>query len=833
MLLSVESPDTVTQSLAGWIHQAQQLDEVTSQQQGLLKRKSELEKVSEHERSALDAILKEQKLTKQEKDQLVAKASLVKESVNNLTNGMTPNQWQQTLMSLQETHNALNVLSRLQKQYFDIKPLNDESISKAHEFAEREQQQNHYIAEKRQSYKQVKAHVKDLQQLLDAQRKIADLELLRHELVDHEPCPLCGALDHPFAEGLTIPLVNETAEALAEKQNQLTMLEREGKAAAEKLIEIATHLKHLQEQQASFTTQIHALEGEFRHGLNDIVEQGLTEDHVASLTLSRHVELQQVVQLVSQRLQEQRESLGVIEQQQALLHEYTDQLQIIEKTIAEKDKKQQLHEQSIVWHQQTLDQLQPQLTQMNELIESLEVELLGITQQHHLTVYNNQYAVALTELKSRLDAWQQAMHEQRQHDEKIASLEKDRIYKGEALKEFALKKAKLQEIKRSTDNELNALKVALVDLLQGQTAAEKKQKLKQATLDFEKPLEKATDLLSQWQQHNIRNTTQISHNNKTLNLLEADYVKLQDAWDQALLASCFASLEEWQNSRIALEELNALLEKENQLLQEGRDAEVRLEQIQEQWSNHHANTVESGTDLKEIEGELAELLEASHQLDTKRSALLQRLGELSQACKVDSQNQENSAVKHAEIQKKETELIRYTQLNQLIGSADGAKFRRFAQSLTLDHLVYLANIRLNALHKRYCLQRNVAGSDNLALEVMDTWQADTVRATETLSGGESFLVSLALALALSDLVSHKTSIDTLFLDEGFGTLDNETLEMALDALDNLHATGKMIGIISHVEALKDRIPVQVKVTKMTGLGMSRLEKVYKIDSIEA
>ncbi|MCZ2723441.1 SbcC/MukB-like Walker B domain-containing protein [Marinomonas sp. 15G1-11] len=89
-----------------------------------------------------------------------------------------------------------------------------------------------------------------------------------------------------------------------------------------------------------------------------------------------------------------------------------------------------------------------------------------------------------------------------------------------------------------------------------------------------------------------------------------------------------------------------------------------------------------------------------------------------------------------------------------------------------------------------------------------------------------------MALALSDLVSHKTSIDTLFLDEGFGTLDSETLEMALDALDNLHATGKMIGIISHVEALKDRIPVQVKVTKMTGLGVSRLAKEYKLDSVE-
>ena len=112
--------------------------------------------------------------------------------------------------------------------------------------------------------------------------------------------------------------------------------------------------------------------------------------------------------------------------------------------------------------------------------------------------------------------------------------------------------------------------------------------------------------------------------------------------------------------------------------------------------------------------------------------------------------------------------------------------------------------------------------------MIDTWQADAVRDTKTLSGGESFLVSLALALVLSDLVSHKTKIDSLFLDEGFGTLDRETLDIALDALDNLNATGKMIGVISHVEALKERIPVQIEIKKMSGLGVSKLDKQFSV-----
>ena len=140
----------------------------------------------------------------------------------------------------------------------------------------------------------------------------------------------------------------------------------------------------------------------------------------------------------------------------------------------------------------------------------------------------------------------------------------------------------------------------------------------------------------------------------------------------------------------------------------------------------------------------------------------------------------------------------------------------------VDHLLQLANQHLARLHGRYLLRRKKLGE--LELDIVDGWQGDVARDTRTLSGGESFLVSLALALALSDLVSHKTSIDSLFLDEGFGTLDGDTLEIALSALDTLNASGKMIGIISHVEALKERIPAQIRVEKGGGVGHSRLSQ---------
>ncbi|MDB5263977.1 MAG: ATP-binding cassette family protein, partial [Adhaeribacter sp.] len=112
----------------------------------------------------------------------------------------------------------------------------------------------------------------------------------------------------------------------------------------------------------------------------------------------------------------------------------------------------------------------------------------------------------------------------------------------------------------------------------------------------------------------------------------------------------------------------------------------------------------------------------------------------------------------------------------------------------------------------------------LDLQIVDTYQADAIRPMTTLSGGESFLVSLALALGLSDLAGRQAQIGSLFIDEGFGTLDAETLDTAISALENLQASGKMIGIISHVEALKERISTQIQVIKMTG-GTSQLRVV--------
>jgi len=296
----------------------------------------------------------------------------------------------------------------------------------------------------------------------------------------------------------------------------------------------------------------------------------------------------------------------------------------------------------------------------------------------------------------------------------------------------------------------------------------------------------------------------------------------QAQFDAALSASQFADRQAFlaalldEPARRQLESLKQTLESQLQQCQ------TLAVQAQNQRQAHQQHMPEGLS--PEQNGEQIRL--TLEQLNQRLRDIGLRQGEIRQQLKQDADNRQHQQTLMQHIEQAARELADWSLLNGLIGSRDGDKFRKFAQGLTLDNLVWLANKQLNRLHGRYLLKRKV--SDALELEVVDTWQADAVRDTRTLSGGESFLVSLALALALSDLVSHKTRIDSLFLDEGFGTLDSETLDAALDALDALNATGKTIGVISHVEAMKERIPVQIKVKKVNGLGYSRLDRVFAV-----
>lgn len=206
-----------------------------------------------------------------------------------------------------------------------------------------------------------------------------------------------------------------------------------------------------------------------------------------------------------------------------------------------------------------------------------------------------------------------------------------------------------------------------------------------------------------------------------------------------------------------------------------------------------------------------ELEDKKSEKEHERSMLDQEKGALSQSLLTNSENEKAYKKLEKDIEAQGDICSRWNDLNSLIGSAGGNKFMEIAQAYTFKELIKAANKRLRKLSDRYVLTYDY--ENKLDFSVIDTENDNNIRTAKGLSGGESFIVSLSLALGLSTFMAKDTKIESFFLDEGFGTLDEKNLNKAIDALLSLKEEGRTIGIISHVSALKDAIPVQIRVEK--------------------
>ncbi|MEQ4537792.1 MAG: AAA family ATPase [Billgrantia sp.] len=222
-----------------------------------------------------------------------------------------------------------------------------------------------------------------------------------------------------------------------------------------------------------------------------------------------------------------------------------------------------------------------------------------------------------------------------------------------------------------------------------------------------------------------------------------------------------------------------------------------------------------------VDARIASLREA---LDAQQAALQPKLAEAQQvrddavhALRDDDRRRLRQQQGQAELEAARAEQVRWGRINELIGSADGKAFRRIAQAYNLEQLLEHANAHLANLSRRYRLAR---GGSELGLLVVDHDMGDERRSVHSLSGGETFLVSLALALGLASMASGELVIESLFIDEGFGSLDPQSLALAMEALDGLQALGRRVGVISHVQEMHERIPVQIQVEPL-GNGTSR------------
>ncbi|MFN8714669.1 MAG: AAA family ATPase [Bacteroidota bacterium] len=222
---------------------------------------------------------------------------------------------------------------------------------------------------------------------------------------------------------------------------------------------------------------------------------------------------------------------------------------------------------------------------------------------------------------------------------------------------------------------------------------------------------------------------------------------------------------------------------------------------------------------KQSEQSKDELIDLLKQIQALLEQTTRRKTEIEIQLQQDETNKQKIGKLLIELDSKSKVVENWAKLNDIIGSADGKKFRQIAQEYTLDVLLSYANVHLEQLSKRYLLQRIPS---TLGLQVLDQDMGNEVRTVFSLSGGESFLVSLALALGLASLSSNRMQVESLFIDEGFGSLDPNTLNIAMDALERLHNQGRKVGVISHVQEMTERIPVQIKVSKQNS-GKSLVE----------
>ncbi len=281
---------------------------------------------------------------------------------------------------------------------------------------------------------------------------------------------------------------------------------------------------------------------------------------------------------------------------------------------------------------------------------------------------------------------------------------------------------------------------------------------------------------------------------------------LESSFPAACQQSGFDDEPTFVSHRLSFDERNRLNQKADALDKKQADLTARKKDRETRLSREQAEKI-TAQPLDHLKKELAQIREALKTLGEQIGAIKQKL---SDNTKAKARLQQKTIL----IDDQKTECTRWEALHALIGSADGKKYRNFAQGLTFEVMVSHANRQLEKMTDRYLLVRDK--KQPLELNIVDNYQAGEIRSTKNLSGGESFIVSLSLALGLSNMAGRNVRVDSLFLDEGFGTLDEDALETSLEALSGLQQEGKLIGIISHVPALKERIGTQITITPVSG-----------------
>ncbi|MDD2364631.1 MAG: AAA family ATPase [Desulfuromonadaceae bacterium] len=628
--------------------------------------------------------------------------------------------------------------------------------------------------------------------------KIQSYEEARHQLQDGESCPLCGSLEHPFAEG-NIPIPDETTSMLVKAKAELKTATETVANQKIKLAEVNKDLEQIISKQKDCSENISASE--------TLANQNYTLlniDDAAHDLIERLQELQQETDSELSQASKIMQSANELEKEISALRESLEKSKDAA-VLAEQNAQTATHNMD-----SAVKQLE-RLTKEAEAIEYQQKQSLAELQQE-LTGYgvDNLSIDALDQIQAdlicRRDKWLAKQNEKLELNQQITVLGLQTVHQADQIKQSGMELTKQQELLSVLLSDQATLRIERNGLFGEKNPDAEEARLSAAIETAEKLLESSRLKLNTANQEfgNLKN--RIEELNKTITARTEQLKSVEKTFLTRLNGLDFKDEASYVSACLPESERNNLTQQAQKL----SDEQIELSSREREKSK-----LLETEKLLQVTDQPPDLLnQALTSLLADHKDLQQEIGSIRQKLKDNETLKEQSkeVVKVVEAQKRECS--RWDALYEIIGSADGKKYRNFAQGLTFEVMVAHANRQLQKMTDRYILIRDA--QQPLDLNVVDNYQAGEIRSTKNLSGGESFIVSLSLALGLSQMASKNVRVDSLFLDEGFGTLDEEALDTALETLASLQQDGKLIGIISHVSALKERISTQIQVTPQAG-----------------
>lgn len=639
------------------------------------------------------------------------------------------------------------------------------------------------------------------------QLMIANYEKDRAELEEGQPCPLCLSTHHPFRQHQVRPFVDRAKVEMEAVQARYDLVYNNHRMLLNRQKDLETQIEQL------VGSEVKQLSGQVTRQFDKILEYedkiarvapGLgTENYALARTEILHRKIEESEALMRER-QLARNQLGKL---LGLLEEQEARINKVEKKLQEEQTALKILEGRLEMQQQQLSAQQEKFAQAGAQLDRL-LQPYG----YHFEV---ETAAKVFETLARQKEEWEVRTGRLQQVNRMAELARQ---EEQQIKKEAEANGQRQESLRTRfEAEEKAWKGLLEQrrqLFGDENLTEARQLLRERLEAAERKAEETAQQLRALLLDLGKLEQSIKEKTEGRRQAEKKAGQLGSALAKAVEKAGFDGLDSLRRALLDEGTVGHLSALRDQLAHREVEARQALKNTDESLQAEQEKAL-SEEDMESLRNQLQNREEVY-------SDYQQRIGALSEKLRQNEERRRKAAGLSSQIDAQRREYGRWARLNEVIGMADGKKFRTFAQGLTLQKLVQLANEHLQRLNGRYII--NKRGEEDLELEIIDTYQADNRRSMNTLSGGESFLVSLALALGLSDLAGRNAQIQSLFIDEGFGTLDENTLDLAISTLENLQAGGKTIGIISHVKALKERISVQIVVQKR-GNGFSSVEVI--------